>query len=126
MSASRTEHIWEETVTITADQLKIDRDIVDFVVRHHYSFIKECMTKLIGVRSMFLGTFSVKPKYKRMMKELGYVRSFKGRLASYIERIKEHPEHYDRLPKFNLEESGSGKDCNEKNVNMCELQTTER
>lgn len=126
MSASKTEQIWEETVTITAEQLKIDRIIVDYVVKHHYSFIKKCMAEFVGVRSMFLGTFSVKPKYKKMMEILGYVVRFRGTLKRELEFLKEHPEHYDRVSKFSLEKPRSGKDCNEENKDMCELQRTKR
>ena len=102
--------------------LSLSLSLLDFI----YSFIKKCMAEFVGVRSMFLGTFSVKPKYKKMMEILGYVVRFRGTLKRELEFLKEHPEHYDRVSKFSLEKPRSGKDCNGENKDMCELQRTKR
>ena len=114
MSESRTDQIIKETIDLTCEQVGLDRNVVEFVVKHHFSFLKQSMLNFKSVRSIWLGSFVVKPKYKRMFNEFGYVRSFKGTYSYFREYLIKTPEHISRMEKLDLERSRNGDTGKEK------------
>ena len=105
MPESRTEQIVREIIEIVADEMHVDKNVVKTVIDHQFSFVKKCMFHLKDVRILGLGMFILKPKYKNMLKEYGYVYKFKGTFRQFKQQMEEDRGYHDRMEKLGMEKS---------------------
>ena len=82
-----TQQVFNEVINQVAHERGIDPLLVEHLIRHQFSVVRDSMIRLDDVRLYKFGVFKMKNKYRRMYNEFGYVYGFPGKYVSERDKI---------------------------------------